>query len=192
MAMNPAPATVAEAPRRPMRLAKIARRFFVPALLRTVIYGLRYRAYVSPRAEVDFTPNLVLGKGVVISAFTKIKATDGPVVIGPRVSIGAGCVLSSGTAGITVGADVLIAANTVVIANNHRYDSLERPINQQGLRSQGITIGNDVWLGANCSVVDGTNIGESTIINAGSVVSGRVPPRKILAGNPARVIFERR
>ncbi len=178
--------------RKPMRPGKILRRFFVPRLLRTLIYGLKYRAYVSPRAEVDFTPNLKLGKGVVISAFVKLKATDGPLHIGPGTSIGAGCMLSSGTAGIDIGADVLIAANTVIIANNHRYDRLDQPIRLQGLRSQGIVIEDDVWIGANSSVLDGCHIGTSSIINAGSVVSGKVPPRKVLSGNPARAVFERR
>ena len=175
-----------------MVIGKILRRFFVPAMVRTMIYAARYRAYVSPRAEVDFTPNLVLGRGVAITAFVKLKATDGPMVIGPRTSIGAGCVLSTGTAGITIGADVLIAANTVIIANNHRYDSLDKPMNQQGLRSLGVTIEDDVWLGANTCVLDGSHIGTGTIVSAGSVVSGRVRPRQIVTGNPARAVFERR
>lgn len=178
--------------RRRMRPGKLARRFLVPALLRTLLYGLRFRAWVSPRAEVDYTPNLVLGKGVVISAFVKIKATDGPLHIGARTSIGAGCVLSSGTAGITVGEDVLLAANTVIIANNHRYDTLERPINQQGLRSLGINIEDDVWVGANSTVLDGARIGRSSIVNAGSVVSGVIPAGHIVSGNPARSVFQRR
>ncbi|MEX0828097.1 MAG: acyltransferase [Haliea sp.] len=175
-----------------MKLGKLARRFFVPAIVRTLIYGLRYRAFVSPRAEVDFTPNLVLGKGAVVSAFAKLKATDGPMVIGPRTTIGPGCFISAGTAGITIGADALIAANTVIVANNHRYDTLDKPINQQGLRSLGIKIGNDVWVGANSCVLDGTQIGASAIVNAGSVVSGKVAERMIVSGNPAKRVFERR
>ncbi len=178
--------------RRRMRLTKLFRRFLVPSPLRTLLYGLRFRAWVSPRAEVDYTPNLVLGKGVVISAFVKIKATDGPMVIGERTSIGAGGVLSSGTAGISIGRDVLLAANTVLIANNHRYDRVDIPINQQGLRSLGITIEDDVWLGANCSVLDGSHIEEGCIVNAGSVVTGKLPARRIATGSPARAIFERR
>ena len=34
----------------------------------------------------------------------------------------------------------------------------------------------------------GANIGDNVIIGAGSVVSGRIPPNSVCAGNPARVI----
>lgn len=175
-----------------MKFAKLARRFLVPAVVRTIIYGLKYRAFVSPRAEVDFTPNLVLGRGAVISAFTKLKATDGPVELGERAMVGPGCFISSGSAGVRIGANAMIAANTVMVANNHVYERLDVPINRQGLRSRGINVGEDVWIGANCSVLDGARIGDSAIVNAGSVVSGQVAPRRIVAGNPAKPIFERR
>lgn len=157
-----------------------------------MIYGLRYTAFVSPRAQVDLTTNLRLGKGVVISAFTEIKASDGPLVIGPRTSIGPGCFISAGTGGITIGADGLVGANTVIVANNHRYDTLEQPINTQGLRSMGITIEDDVWVGANSCVLGGAHIGASSIASAGSVISGRVPYGMIVAGNPAKPLFQRR
>ena len=175
-----------------MRLAKIARRFLVPSIVRTVIYGLKYGAYVSPRAEVDFTPNLVLGKGVVISAFVKLKATDGPVRVGARTSIGSGCFISSGRAGIDIGEDVMIASNATLVANNHRYDRVDVPMNSQGLDSAGIRIDRDVWIGANTVVLDGAEIGTGCVISAGSTVSGKMRPRSIATGNPAKTIFERR
>jgi acetyltransferase-like isoleucine patch superfamily enzyme len=41
-------------------------------------------------------------------------------------------------------------------------------------------------------VLAGAEIGDDVIVSAGSVVSGRVPPRAIVLGNPAKVIFTRR
>lgn len=146
-----------------MRAGMVMRRFMVPSLLRTIIYMARYRAYVSPKAEVDFSPRLVLGRGVVISSFTKVKAIDGDVEIGANSSIGPGCFISSGTAGIRIGKDTMIAANTVIVANNHVYKRL-----------------------------DGCHVGTGAMVTAGSVVSGKVAPRMIVTGNPARAIFERR
>ena len=50
----------------------------------------------------------------------------------------------------------------------------------------------DCWIGANAFIMPGANLGEGTIVSAGSVVGGKaVPPYKILAGNPARVIGSR-
>ncbi len=174
-----------------MKIGKLVRRFLLPGPLRTLYFGIRYRAFVSPRAEVDVTSNLVLGRGATISAFAKVKATDGPVVIGPRASIGSGCFISSGTAGIRIGADSMIAANVAIVANNHVYDRLDVPIRTQGHRSEGIEIGHDVWIGANAAILDGTRLDAQVIVTAGAVVSGAIPARKIVSGNPARIFFER-
>jgi acetyltransferase-like isoleucine patch superfamily enzyme len=175
-----------------MRLGKLVRRFLAPAFLRTVIYAVRYHAYVSPKAEVDLSPNLHLGRGVSISSFAKIKALDGPVTIGANSAIGPGCFLSSGTAGIKIGEDAMIAASVVIVANNHVYDRIDLPIRLQGHRSIGIVIEDDVWIGANCTVLDGAWVGSGAIVTAGSVVSKKIPPRTIATGNPAKVIFRRR
>jgi acetyltransferase-like isoleucine patch superfamily enzyme len=175
-----------------MRLGKLIRRFLVPAFLRTVIYAVRYNAYVSPKAEVDLSPSLHLGRGVTISSFAKVKAADGPVTIGANSAIGPGCFLSSGTTGIKIGKDAMIAASVVIVANNHVYARIDLPIRLQGHHSRGIVIEDDVWIGANCTVLDGSWIGSGAIVTAGSVVSGKIPPRAIATGNPARVIFERR
>jgi acetyltransferase-like isoleucine patch superfamily enzyme len=175
-----------------MNIGRLVRRFLVPSAVRTIIFAVKFRAYVSPRAEVDLSPNLRLGKGVTISAFTKVKAMLGPVSIGARTSIGPGCFISSGTTGIRIGDDVMIAANTAIVANNHRYERLDIPINQQGNSSLGIVIEDDVWIGSNCSVLDGAKIGTQAIVSAGSVVSGNIAARQLATGNPAKAIFERR
>jgi len=175
-----------------VKIGRVARRFLVPAFVRTIIYRLRFRAFVSPRAEVDLSDRLILGKGTEIASFCKIKALDGPLHMGDHCSIGSGCFLSSGTAGIQIGSHVMIGANTVVVANNHRYDRIDVPMKQQGLNSVGVVIEDDVWIGANCSVMDGAHIETGAVIAAGSAVSGRIPARRIAAGSPARIIFERR
>ncbi|MBT7776796.1 MAG: N-acetyltransferase, partial [Anaerolineae bacterium] len=38
------------------------------------------------------------------------------------------------------------------------------------------------------TILCGITIGEGAIVGAGSVVTGDVPPRAVVAGNPARVI----
>jgi len=171
---------------------RIVRRFLVPSIARTVIYLWRFRALVSSRAEVDLSDRLELGRGTEIAAFAKVKALDGPLRIGKKCSIGPGCFLSSGTAGIQIGDHVMIAANSVLVANNHRYDRVDVPMKEQGLTSLGIVLEDDVWIGANCTILDGAHIEAGAIISAGSVVSGRIKRRQIAVGNPAKGIFERR
>ena len=65
-------------------------------------------------------------------------------------------------------------------------------MHEQGEASKDIRIGKDVWLGGNVSVMDGAEIGDHTIVMAGSVVSGQLPTLVIASGMPAKVIFRRR
>lgn len=50
--------------------------------------------------------------------------------------------------------------------------------------------GNNVWLGAGVHIVQGVNIGDNSVIGAGSVVLSDIPPNVVAAGNPCRVIRE--
>jgi acetyltransferase-like isoleucine patch superfamily enzyme len=175
-----------------MRPAKLAQRFLLPSFVISLIYALRFRALVSPRAEVELSPLLKLGKGTTISSFTKVKATDGPMTIGARVSIGTGCFLHAGSAGVSIGDDSLISPNVSIVGSNYRYDRLDVPIQEQGENSKGITIGNDVWIGVGCAILDGARIGDRAIVAPNAVVSGHLAENVIAAGNPAKVIFTRR
>lgn len=43
-------------------------------------------------------------------------------------------------------------------------------------------------IGSNATILCGTTIGEQALVGAGAVVTRDVPPRTVVAGNPARVI----
>ena len=175
-----------------MRAAKLAQRFLLPGFVISIVYAVRFGAMVSPRAEVELSPLLELGKGTQISSFTKIKASDGPLVIGARVSIGSGCFIHAGSAGVRIGDDCLISPNVSIVGSNYRYERLDIPIQQQGESAKGVTIGNDVWIGVGGAILDGARIGDHAIVAPNAVVSGPVAANVIVAGNPAKPIFTRR
>jgi len=52
-------------------------------------------------------------------------------------------------------------------------------------------IGNDVWIGQGARILPGAEIGDGVIIGAGAVVGGRVPPYRVVTGNPGRVLRQR-
>lgn len=154
---------------------------------------LKYGCKISPRAEVEITSQLFIGRGSIVSSFTKVKATDGPLKIGRNVEISNGCVISSFPTGTFIGDDCLIGPNCSIIGNNYHYDRLDVPIRLQGkFSAKGIRIADNVWLGSGCVVLDGAEIGAGTIVTPNSVVSGRIPANSIATGNPAKVIFTRR
>jgi acetyltransferase-like isoleucine patch superfamily enzyme len=51
-----------------------------------------------------------------------------------------------------------------------------------------IKIGNDVWIGMNAIILGGVNIGDGSVVAAGSIVTKDVPPRVLVGGCPARII----
>lgn len=54
--------------------------------------------------------------------------------------------------------------------------------------SSPISIGDRVWIGANSVILRGASIGADSVIAAGSVVRGSIPPGVLAAGVPAKVI----
>lgn len=154
-------------------------------------------ARVSPLADIEASSRgtrIVIGPHSMIDAFVKFKPAGGTgdVVLGSHVYINSGCVLYTG-AGISIGNDVLIAANCTLAPVSHEFGDPERPIRTQGFKPSkgGIVIEDDVWIGANCVVLDGAHIGRGAVIAAGSVVRGCVEPFSIAGGNPLKVLGTR-
>ena len=96
-----------------------------------------------------------------------------------------GCILLD-AAPITICDDVQLGPAVQLLTSDHPRDAASRAA---GLESAlPITIGAGAWLGGGVIVLPGVEIGQDTIIGAGSVVTRSVPPRVTAAGNPCRVI----
>ena len=154
-------------------------------------------AKISDLADIEDSTRgtkIEVGENAVIDSFVKIKPAggEGDLSIGARSYVNAGCVLYTGN-GITIGEDVLIAANCTFAPVNHEYKSKDKTIFEQRFAPSkgGIKIGNDVWIGANCVILDGADIGQGCVIAAGSIVRGTLEPYKIYAGAPLDIVGER-
>ena len=172
-------------------IGRYVRRFLVPATLVSLVGWLRWRARISMRAEVELSENLQLGRRTTVSSFTKIKTTDGVVRTGHDCGFATGCFLAAGRGGIELGDHVVCGPNVAIVGVNYRYAELEVPFEEQGITSTGVRIGRNVWIGANCTILDGTVIGDNSIIVPNSLVNRRLPPNIIAQGIPAKVILQR-
>lgn len=107
------------------------------------------------------------------------------ISIGDDVIINTHCMLMD-NAEITIGNNVLIGPNVSLYTVNHALDAMER---SQGLCiAKPIHIGNRVWLCGDVKITAGVNIGDDSVIGAGSVVTKDIPSGVIAAGNPCRII----
>ena len=53
-----------------------------------------------------------------------------------------------------------------------------------------VTISKNCWIGAGVVIVPGVEIGNNTVIGAGSVVTKDIPSNVVAVGNPCRVLRE--
>jgi len=166
-------------------------RILTPQFIITLVYLIKYGAKISPRAEVDLSPKLMLGKDCVISSFTKVKAYDGLFKMGNRCGIATNCFIAAGEGGIEIGDNFICGPNVSIVASNYIHDQKGVHLEDQGHTSKGIKIGNNVWIGAGCVILDGAQIADNSIVVANSTVSRRYKPDVIIQGSPAKVILKR-
>lgn len=125
-----------------------------------------------PGAYAICCSKISLGKRVVVRPTTMLFAD-------PR----------EGGAGITIEDDVMMGSGVHLYVNNHRFDSPDIPIIDQGhYVSEPVLLKKGCWLGANVIVLPGVTIGENSVVGAGSLVTKSIPAGVLAAGNPARVI----
>ena len=91
-----------------------------------------------------------------------------------------------------MGDHVICGPGVSIIATNYQYASASALLEEQGHSSKGILIGRNVWIGASSVILDGSSIGDNSIVVANSLVNRRFPPNSIIQGNPARLIAQRR
>lgn len=109
--------------------------------------------------------------------------------IGDRSQLGQNCRLQ-GT--ITIGDDVVMGPDVVIMATSHEFHRLDIPINQQGAKpEEPVTIGNDCWIGTRVIILPGVTIGNHCIVAAGAVVTHSFPDNSIIGGVPAKLLKTR-
>lgn len=101
-------------------------------------------------------------------------------------------VVVRGQGGVTIGDSVLIAPQAKILAVNHHFADVTRPVMDQGITARGIVIEDGAWIGAGAAVLDGVRIGRGAVIGANAVVTRDVPPHCVAVGIPARVIRDLR
>jgi len=157
-------------------------------------FGYKMRELYYRRHLKRLGNNIIIESGVIFGDPSSIEIGDNSL-FGRNVIINAGECF-----GVFIGNYVAIADGTYLRSANHKFDQIDIPIQLQGHYSSEIKFNNrkysaviedDVWIGARAIILSGTHIGKGSIISAGSVISSKIPPYSIVAGNPGRVISNR-
>ena len=115
-----------------------------------------------------------------------VEFNDGSLIeIGDRSGLGA----NSQIGAVTIGKDVMMGPEVMIISLSHRFSDLSRPMRFQGIEEhRRVTIEDDVWVGARAIILPGRIIRKGAIVGAGAVVTKNVPEYAIVGGNPAKVL----
>lgn len=114
----------------------------------------------------------------------------GYIHIGDETYIGTGTTLF-GHVGLEIGEYVLMAQNITLTPYSHIFDDPDTVIIKQGGHCEKVTIGRDVYIGMGVCIMYSGNIGEGSVIGAGSTVVKPIPPYSVAVGSPAKVIKKR-
>lgn len=121
-----------------------------------------------------------IGDGSQIGPFVEIQRG---VVIGKRVKIQSHSFICEG---VTIRDEAFIGHG--VMFTNDKYPVSVLPPGTLLPEREPILVGRGASIGSNATILGHVTIGENALVGAGSVVTRDVPPRAVVAGNPARVL----
>ena len=119
------------------------------------------------RENVTIEKNAVVMMGAVLNIGAVVgenSMIDMNAVLGGRATVGKNCHIGAGA--VLAGVIEPASAKPVILQDN-------------------------VLIGANAVVIEGVTVGENSVVAAGAVVVDDVPPGKVAAGCPARIIKDR-
>jgi dTDP-4-amino-4,6-dideoxy-D-glucose acyltransferase len=170
--------------------------------------------FMSPE-ELEQIGFASIGRDVRISRQALFFAPE-RIRIGNNVRVDAFCILSAGEPGLYVGRNVHVSAYTSILGRSEVYigdfatisvrcsifssnddytgETMTNPTvpaDFRGATNAPVHIGQHAILGTGTIVLPGVRVGESAAIGAGSLLKVDVPPFRIAAGVPARLLGHR-
>ena len=123
-----------------------------------------------------------LGRNAKIYGEIKVYGPNN-IIIGNNSSLNLGVYLDAAFSPITIGNDVTISPNVMILTGSLLYETRTR--NHFG---KGIVIEDNVWIASGAIILQGVKIGKNSVIGAGSVVTKDIPSNSLAVGAPAKVI----
>jgi len=139
---------------------------------------------------VQIEEKVSIGPYTIIEATGVISNIGQGCIIGKNSGIGAFSFIGA-AGGVSIGQNVIMGQYVSFHSENHNFSDMNISIREQGVSRQGISIEDNCWIGAKVTFLDGSVVGVGSVIAAGSVVRGVIPPYSVAAGVPAKIIQKR-
>ena len=181
-----------------LQLGEIWRGIFgwIPGGMGTVLRCLAYRPFFASAGNfrsgvgvvIQGFSNIRMGHGCGLNRHASLYAARGKMDLGNNVFVGDFSSINANDAFVTIGSNVAIGPMAVVQGANHRFDSLDIPIVDQGHVESFVVIEDNVWIGAHAVILPGVRIASGAVVAAGAVVNRDVPANAVVGGVPAKVL----
>ena len=163
-------------------------------------WGRGWRIYGLPIIQKHRGSRMIFGPGLSLRSFVRSNplGPNHPVILTTRrnescLEVGANFAMTGGvlcaSSRIIIGNNVAVGANSVIVDTDfHPISPDDRRLNPDEGKTAEVIIEDDVFIGMNCLILKGVTIGQGSLIGAGSVVTKKVLPGMIVAGNPAEPV----
>lgn len=81
-----------------------------------------------------------------------------------------------------------IGFNVTIVDSDFHGVGINDRSDPSKVKTAKVIIGHNVFIGSNVLILKGVEIGDNSVVGAGSVVTKSCPPNVVIAGNPAKVI----
>ena len=146
---------------------------------------------LEPGILVFHPENIELGDAVYVGHHAVLKGYHkNNMRIGDGTWIGQRAFLHA-AGGLTIGREVGIGPGVTILTSAHDLKG-RGPILRGKLVFSPVTLEDGCDIGANTVILPGVTVGRGAQVGAGAVVSKNIPAYAVAAGNPARVLRQRK
>ena len=136
---------------------------------------------VSPFSEITMNggAELRIGKNFKMRDGAKIRVRKGgKCIIGNNTSVNSNNMIACHES-VEIGSGCQFSPNVQIYDHDHDFRD-EDGISAMHYKTSPVKIGNNVWIGANTVILRGTEIGDNSVIGAGSVIKGVFPVGSVI------------
>lgn len=112
---------------------------------------------------------------------------EGEMVIGKQVNINRNCIIICRSK-ISIGDNCSLGPNICIYDHDHVFGKNGLVTNKY--KCSEIIIESGCWIGAGSIILRGAHIGKNSVIGAGTIVKGYVPPNSLVTSSRKNIISE--